>query len=69
MKITRTYLSGCTWCNASGFVNNPMQGAVTMATVPCPVCNGSKIVLITEVTEIDDNQNNPFSMLHQIHGL
>jgi hypothetical protein len=48
MKITRTYFSGCTWCNATGFVYY-----TTPLTHPCPVCNGSKIIQVVET--LDDN--------------
>jgi len=53
MKTTRTYLSGCIWCNATGFVNNPISGGVshTELTITCPVCNGGKTVIITETIE------------------
>jgi len=42
---TRTYLKGCEWCNATGVVPST-DSASTMAT--CPVCNGNKVVLVTE---------------------
>jgi Ribonuclease G/E len=52
-KIVKTYLSGCTWCNATGFVNNPNMGLTTNITIICPVCNGTKTVIVTE-TITDD---------------
>jgi hypothetical protein len=48
MKIKRTYLSGCTWCNALGFIPNPNMGWITDTTIICPVCNGAKTILVTE---------------------
>lgn len=51
MKTTRTYLSGCTWCNARGYVMNPAMGLVTDITVTCPVCNGAKTIIVTEYIE------------------
>ena len=50
MKITRIYIQGCTWCNAKGFVTNP-HPAVTNTTITCPVCQGAKTIMVTEVTE------------------
>lgn len=53
MRTTRTYLQGCTWCKARGFIANP-AGVVTDLTITCPVCNGAKTVVVTEVTESDE---------------
>lgn len=50
MKTTKTYLSGCTWCGAKGFVKNYNSGYTNVDLI-CPVCHGSKTVLVTEVTE------------------
>ena len=47
MKTTRTYLSGCIWCNATG-QKFPMQHNGTDFSSLCPVCNGSKTVIVTE---------------------
>jgi hypothetical protein len=52
-KITRTYLSGCPWCNATG-VKYPMQYEGNTFTSVCPVCNGGKTIIVTEV--IEDNE-------------
>ena len=50
MKTTKQYLTGCTWCNATGRVL--ATGGVTISTFDtCPVCQGAKIVMVTEVTE------------------
>lgn len=46
MKVKKTYLSGCVWCKASGIVPNPFSGTAT--TINCPVCNGSKVITVTE---------------------
>ena len=54
MKTTRTYLSGCTWCNASGFVNNPNGYSSLSLTITCPVCNGAKTIIVTETQETQD---------------
>ena len=57
MKTTRTYLQGCTWCNASGFVpSNNFGMNTTPLTNTCPVCNGVKTIVVTEVTELDASQ-------------
>jgi hypothetical protein len=54
MKITRTYFTGCTWCNATGFVyTNNFGMGTTALTKPCPVCIGSKTIIVTEI--FDDN--------------
>jgi hypothetical protein len=53
MKTTRTYLSGCTWCDATG-VKYPMHNTGTGWSSICPVCNGAKTIVITEVTEMPD---------------
>jgi len=52
-KITKTYLSGCTWCNATGFVKEPFPTTTGGLTQVCPVCNGNKTIIVTETT--DDN--------------
>ena len=61
MKVKRTYLSGCTWCNATGFKTN-QNPTITNTTEVCPVCNGTKTVLITEeydaLYEIDCSKMN-----------
>ena len=61
-KVTRTYLSGCTWCNATGIVSNPTIGLSTNITIVCPVCNGSKTIVVTEeydaLYEIDCSKMN-----------
>jgi len=52
MKTIRTYLSGCTWCSATGFVSTKNYGMnTTLLTETCPVCNGSRTVIVTETTE------------------
>ena len=52
MKIIRTYLSGCTWCGGHGNVpTNNIGGYTTPLTEPCPVCNGTKTIIITETFE------------------
>lgn len=48
MKTTRTYLSGCTWCTATGFRTD---FGLTASTIICPVCSGAKTVLVTESIE------------------
>lgn len=49
MKTTKTYLSGCKWCNGNGYVQ-PVQGQITSTSWSnvCPVCNGSKVITVTE---------------------
>jgi hypothetical protein len=58
MKTTKTYLSGCTWCNARGFVINPISGIVADATITCPVCQGAKTILVTETIEDEEDDVN-----------
>jgi len=45
-KITRTYTKGCEWCNATGYVSTVGISSLTWET--CPVCNGAKVVTVTE---------------------
>jgi hypothetical protein len=47
--MKRTYLSGCRWCQATGII--PKKGDSYNVTDICPVCNGSKVITITEETE------------------
>lgn len=55
MKTVKQYLKGCDWCGATGFVAIPNPGFMTSAlTGICPVCNGSKVVLVTETTEQEE---------------
>ena len=57
MKTTRIYLKGCDWCNASGLVPSNNWGMnTTPLTDTCPVCNGAKTIVVTEVTESDASQ-------------
>jgi hypothetical protein len=52
MRITRTYISGCNWCNALGNVSNPNIGLTTDFTmITCPVCQGAKMIMVTETFE------------------
>jgi hypothetical protein len=52
MKTTKTYLQGCSWCNAEGSVPSKNYGmGTTPFTYPCPVCNGAKAIVVTEITE------------------
>jgi hypothetical protein len=59
MKTTKTYLTGCTWCNATGYVN--ASGLTTNSQDICPVCNGSKVKIVTEVTENEFVANIPLT--------
>lgn len=52
VTITRTYLGGCTWCNATG-QKFPMQHNGTDFSSLCPVCNGAKTIPVTETFESD----------------
>lgn len=55
MKTTRQYISACTWCNATGYVKIPNPGFMTSAlTGICPVCEGMKTIVVTEVIETED---------------
>jgi len=52
MKTTRTYLKGCDWCGASGIVINYIPPNITSClTNTCPVCNGAKVITVTEIIE------------------
>ena len=44
-KITRTYAKGCDWCNATGYT---FPVGISSGTIPCPVCNGAKVITVTE---------------------
>ena len=55
MKTTRTYLQGCNWCNATG-IKFPMEFNGISLSSFCPVCNGTKTIIVTEVTESDASQ-------------
>ena len=50
MNRTTTYPKGCDWCGATGYVSNrnPHPEVTTALTSPCPVCNGSGVVIVTE---------------------
>jgi hypothetical protein len=50
MKAIRTYPSGCRHCKATGFV--PTTGTSSSTTDRCPVCNGSKVITVTEEFEM-----------------
>jgi hypothetical protein len=67
MKTTRTYLTGCTWCNATGMVRN--SGLSTTVFDTCPVCNGAKTIIVTETTEGNDIAEHgvPISTLENPH--
>ena len=54
MKTTKTYFSGCNYCNATGLIKNYVFNPNITGcevSITCPVCNGSKVITITEVTE------------------
>lgn len=52
-KVTRTYPGFCTTCNGTGqLMDDPNS---TNLYRICPVCNGSKVIPITEVEEYQDN--------------
>jgi len=56
-KLVRTYLKGCEWCGATGFVTNPYNTETTGAiTGVCPVCHGAKTIEVKEYVE--NNSNN-----------
>jgi len=55
-RIIRTYLDGCKWCGATGFVQPVFDIYHTSSgSSICPVCNGSKIVLVTETIDEDSD--------------
>jgi len=60
--MKRTYIKGCEWCNATGFVPTENFGmGTTPMTDICPVCKGNKVVEVTEYFDQQDvnfdNQN------------
>ena len=74
-KVTRTYLSGCSWCNATGISKGTSLS--TDASTICPVCRGSKVITVTEeydaLYEIDCSKLEPYlgrvvvsSILHEV---
>lgn len=68
MKTTRTYSQGCTWCNATG-TKYPMQNIGTSFSSICPVCNGNKTIIVTEVTESDEPKTNPMEQVTEVKEL
>ena len=47
--MKRTYVKGCEWCGATGFVpTNQYPAGTTVLTETCPVCHGNKTVVVTE---------------------
>lgn len=55
-RVIKTFLKGCDWCGATGYVINPYRMETTSSiTGVCPVCSGSKTVMVT-VTEFEDNE-------------
>jgi DnaJ-class molecular chaperone len=50
MKTTKTYPSLCTTCQGSGFVISKSL-STSSTTEICPVCNGTKVMTVTEITE------------------
>lgn len=68
MKVKRTYLSGCTWCHATGFIknDNPHPEVTSAIIIVYPVCNGAKTILVTEeydaLYEIDCSKLTPIIM-------
>ena len=53
MKTTRTYQSGCTWCQAMGYVKDPQPQLTGNFTMICPVCNGAKTIIVTDTIETE----------------
>ena len=51
MRTTRTYLSGCTWCKAEGYVMEPHPQITGDFHKVCPVCKGDKTIPVTETFE------------------
>ena len=56
--ITRTYDKGCEWCGATGKIPARYPMATTVLEDPCPVCNGTGVVNVTE--QVDSPQNYRF---------
>jgi DnaJ-class molecular chaperone len=51
--VTRQYLDGCKWCGATGFVKSYFI-TTTNITERCPVCNGSGVVMVTELIPVNE---------------
>jgi hypothetical protein len=52
--ITRQYLSGCKWCEATGYVKSYFI-TTTNVTELCPVCLGAKVVMVTETIPVNEH--------------
>lgn len=46
--MIRTYYIVCPSCQGRGYIPNPENGLITVATITCPACDGNKKVLVTE---------------------
>ena len=55
MKTIKQYYSGCGWCSATGIVKDPNPVITGDFIQVCPVCAGSKLILVTE-TITDENE-------------
>ena len=68
-KITRTYLLGCSFCNATGMVSNYDNFGygmiITSMKKICPVCKGEKTVVCTETIEDDNLSMESFKKINQ----
>jgi hypothetical protein len=53
MKRIKQYFTGCNFCNATGFIQATSWCNYVYSTFmqTCPVCNGTKIVQVTETYE------------------
>lgn len=64
MKTTRTYVKGCDWCQATGFVLSRNIDTTSSLTEICPVCQGAKIIPVVET--IEDTEVNLKELLSDI---
>lgn len=56
MKVVRSYLTGCKWCNGKGIIDDCINPQTTsMSKHTCPVCKGSGAITVKEeYVELND---------------
>jgi len=64
--MKRTYNKACEWCGATGRVPaGYLWGTAAPIDETCPVCNGSKVVLVTET---EDSPETGYDIKYHIDG-
>ena len=47
----KTYPKACEYCNATGFITrDAIRNTTSVLTEICPVCNGNKVIVVTETS-------------------